>query len=221
MADYSTGPVTLTGMILSSSPVSESDRRVVILTKERGKITAFAKGARRQSSRLLASTECFCFGSFKMFEGRSAYNLIDAGVTHYFEELRRDFDGACLGMYFLEFADYYTRENNDETAMLKLLFQSIRAICAKGLDNRLVKVIYEMKALVVNGEFPGIPADRKLSDSAVYAINFIVNTPVEKLYTFAVNDSVLLELTEVADTYRRRFIDRKFKSLDFLGTLGV
>ena len=221
MADYSSGPVTLTGMILSSSPVSDSDRRVVILTKERGKITAFAKGARRQGSRLLASTECFCFGTFKMFEGRTAYNLIEAGITHYFEDLRNDYEGACLGMYFLEFADYYTRENNDETGMLKLLFQSVRAICAKGLDNRLVKVIYEMKALVVNGEFPGIPAGKDLSDSAVYAINFIVNTPVEKLYTFAVTDSVLSELTDVATSYRNAFTDRKFKSLDFLDTLGV
>ena len=221
MADYTTGPVTLTGMILSSSPVSDSDRRVVILTKERGKITGFAKGARRQGSRLLASTECFCFGSFKMFEGRSAYNIIEASVTHYFEELRTDFEGACLGMYFLEFADYYTRENNDETDMLKLLFQSVRAICAPQLDNRLVKVIFEMKALVVNGEFPGIPADRQLSDSAVYAINFIAATPVEKLYTFAVTESVLSELSDVSDAYRKRLIDRKFKSLDFLGTLGV
>ncbi len=221
MADYSTGPVLMTGMILSSSPVSDSDRRVVILTKERGKITAFAKGARRQGSRLLASTECFCFGSFKMFEGRSAYNLSEASVTHYFEELREDFEGACLGMYFLEFADYYTRENNDETGMLKLLFQSIKAICAPGLDNRLVRVVYEMKSLVVNGEFPGIPADRALSDSAVYTINFIVNTPVERLYTFAVKESVLTELEEVSKAYMNRFIDRKFKSLDFLGTLGV
>lgn len=221
MADFSSGPVIVTGMVLASSPVNDYDRRTVILTKERGKITAFAKGARRQGSRLLASTDQFCFGKFKLFEGRTAYNLVEASITNYFEDLRADFEGACLGMYFLEFADYYTRENNDETGMLKLLYQSLRAVCKPSLDNRLVKVIFEMKAMVVNGEFPGIPAESSLSDTAKYTIGFIVDTPVEKIYTFAVTDSVLTELTGLSAKYIDRFIDRKFKSLDIIDSMGV
>ena len=201
-------------MVQATSPVNDYDRRVVILTKERGKITAFAKGARRQGSRLLAATDQFCFGNFKLFEGRTAYNLIEASITNYFEALRADFEGACLGMYFLELADYYTRENNDELEMLKLLFQSVKAVCMPTLDN-------ELKALAVNGEFTGIPSDGRLSGSAEYAVGFIEKTPVEKLYTFAVSPGVLSELRELSDDYRRRFIDRKLKSLDLLESLGV
>ena len=221
MADFNSGPVIVTGMVLASSGVNDYDRRVVILTKERGKITAFAKGARRQGSRLLAATDQFCFGSFKMYEGRNAYNLVEASISNYFEGLREDFESACLGMYFLEFADYYTRENNDETGMLKLLYQSLRALCKPSLDNRLVRVVFEMKAMVVNGEFPGIPAENTLSDSAKYSIGFIERTPVEKIYTFAVTDSVLGELSGLSENYRARFIDRKFKSLDIIDTMGV
>ncbi len=215
------GPVMLTGMDLLTSPVNDYDRRVVLLTKERGKITAFAKGARRQGSRLLAATNQFCFGQFKLFEGRTAYNLVEASITNYFEELREDFDAACLGMYFLEFADYYTRENNDEMQMLGLLYQSLRALVKPSLDNKLIKVIYEMKSMVVNGEFPGVPVDMKLSDSAAYAVNFIVSTPVEKLYTFAVSDEVRSELETLSARITDMIIDRKFKSLDMLDKLGV
>lgn len=221
MADYSSGPVTVTGMVLACSPSGDSDRRVVILTKERGKITAFAKGARRQGSRLLATTEQFCFGNFKLYEGRTAYNLVEASITNYFEQLREDYDNVCLGMYFLEFADYYTRENNDERQMLGLLYQSVKAVCKDTLDNRLVRAVYEIKSIVVNGEFPGLPADRQLDPSTRYTVDFIVNTPIEKLYTFAVTDNVLSQLCELAEMYTKRFIDRKFKSIDLLTGTGV
>lgn len=210
---------SVTGMILKAEPFGEYDRRVVILTRERGKIAAFARGARKQGSRLLASTNPFCFGEFKLYEGRSSYSVSEAVISNYFEALREDFEGACYGMYFNEVIDYYTRENNDEKEMLKLLYQSLRALCHKGLDNRLVRYIFEIKALAVNGEYPGIPEKREYQQSTVYALSFIVNTSIEKLYTFMVTDSVLAELKEIADNYRHKFIDRKMKSLEILSEI--
>ena len=212
-----TDQVIVTGMVIFTAPVNDYDRRIIILTKERGKITVFAKGARRQGSRMLAATNPFCFGNFKLYEGKTAYNLIEANISNYFEELRSDFSGAYLGMYFLEFADYYSRENNDEVELLKLLYQTIRAVIKESIDNRLIKVVYEMKIMVINGEFPGIPKDRQTSKAAAYTIDFITRTPVEKLYTFKVSDEVLEELSSISDMYRNKYIDKHFKSLDLIG----
>lgn len=211
--------VEVTGMILKTEPVGEYDRRVVILTDQRGKISAFAKGARRQTSRLMAATNPFSFGKFKLYEGRSSYNIMETNIRNYFEGLREDYVGAYYGMYFLEVADYYTRENNDEIMMLKLLYQSLRALIHEKIPNPLVRCVFEIKTIVVNGEFPGIPSDQKYQESTLYALDYIAKAPIEKLYTFAVTTEVLGELQDISRRFCHRFMDRKFKSLEILETL--
>lgn len=209
----------VTGMVLSQTPIGEYDRRVCILTKERGKISAFAKGARRPGSRFMAATNPFSFGQFKLYEGKTSYNIAEADISQYFEELRTDYIGAYYGMYFLEIADYYTREGNDEREMLKLLYQSMRALLHPSLPNELVRCIYELKALAVNGEYPGVPSSPALKESTVYTLHVIASAGVERLYTFTVTEEVLKELKQVAGRYRKEFMDRPFKSLEILETL--
>lgn len=209
--------IVVTGMILKADPAGEYDRRVVLLTRERGKLTAFARGARRQGSRLLAATNPFCFGQFKLYEGRTAYSLAEASIQNYFEGLREDYEAACYGMYFLEVIDYYTRENNEEKEMLRLLYQSLRALQVKSLPHLLVQYIFEIKALVLNGEYPGPPARQEAYlDSTLYTLSYIAESSIEKLYTFTVTEPVLKELADAAAFYRQRFVDRKLNGLRIL-----
>jgi len=215
--------VMVTGIIIKAVPVGEYDRSVTILTKERGKISAFARGARRQTSRFAAAANPFSFGTFKLFAGRNSYNIMEADIGNYFEGLRTDYERTCYGIYFLEIADYYTRENNDEKEMLRLLYQSLRALESGRFESRLIRYIYEIKSIVVNGEFPGIPKEKDagLDEAARYAVSFIAESCVEKLYTFTVSEKVLGQLGEIAELSRKRAMDRQFKSLEVLDKMCV
>ena len=103
--------------------------------------------------------------------------------------------------------------------MLKLVYQSLRALLHEGIPNRLVRYIFVLKAMVINGEFPGMPKEGKWEESTAYAVAYIMNSSIEKLYTFNVTQQVLSELKAIADDYRRRYLDRTFKSLEIVDNL--
>lgn len=203
------------GMILKSEPMAEYDRRIVILTKDCGKISAFARGARRQTSRLVGATDLFCFGKFKLYVGRDSYTLSDALISNYFEELKSDFDSAMYGMYFLELTDYITRENNDEVEQLKLLYQATRALVSDLFDNRLVKVIYEIKTIMLSGEYS--PDDNySYSNSTKYTVDYIQKTIPEKIFSFNVSEQVLEELIVMSYNLKKKYFSHSFKSEECL-----
>lgn len=210
--------VDLTGMVLKAAPVGDSDRRLVILTRERGKITAFARGARRPGSQLMAAARPFVFGTFRLFEGRDAYNLHGAEITNYFTGLAADVEAACYGSYFLEFADYYGREGLDGTELLLLLYQSLRALLAPALPNRLVKTVFELKCMVIGGEYTEHPP-RPVCDSANYAWEFVLAASMKNLYTFVLTEEALRDLSACVELLKSRFIDREFHSLKVLETM--
>ena len=146
----------MNGMVLITTPIGEYDKRVVILTKERGKIAAFARGARKPNNPLAGAVNPCSFGEFYLYEGRTSYTLVSASISNYFQELREDVEAACYSFYFMDIANYYAKESNDETMLLKLLYQTLRALTKKTIPNSLIRYIYELKAISINGEGPEV-----------------------------------------------------------------
>ena len=148
--------IIVTGMVLSAMPVGDYDKRLVILTRELGKITAFAKGARRPNSALLACSQPFTFGEFTLYAGRSSYNIMSSEISNYFPELRNDIESLYYGLYFCEFADFVTKENNDDKEILKLLYQTLRIVTKKTISLPLIRAIFELKMVALGGEAPQV-----------------------------------------------------------------
>ncbi len=241
--------IELTGMIIKTSDVGESDRRVVILTKERGKISAFARGAKRPKSTLVSATRLFSFGTFTLVQGSNSYSLIKADISNYFEDITKDMEAMCYASYFCEFADYMTYENMESYEMLALLYLTMKALINDKIPNRLIKCIFELKSLVINGEYPqffecvscgkkeihsisiarfGALCDTcreksgdafEVTHDVFYTLQFIISTEIQRLYTFSVTEDILQNIEFVMKRVLLKTIHTDFKSLKILETI--
>ena len=265
-----TGQIHVTGMVLVSMPVGDYDRRLTILTKERGKISAFAKGSRKPTSPLLGCSQPFSFGEFVLYEGKNSYNVVSAEISNYFAELREDVASIYYAMYFCEFSCFMTKENLEAGEPLKLLYMTLRALSRPALHKKLVRRIFELRFVAVNGEMPqvencvlrgreemlkqpkgwfspteggicceecrkkrmqersgvqGVAAGGKylpendgvwIGTSTIYTMQYILATPLEKLFTFTVSDEVLSELCTAMDQFLAKHVGHKMKSEEML-----
>lgn len=238
--------VTLTGMVISSAPVGDYDKRLVILTKERGKITAFAKGSRRPNSPYVAGSRPFSFGEFTLYQGKEAYTLTGINISNYFAEMANDLDKVYYGMYFLELSEYFSKENVEAKDMLNLLYASFLAIQKNVIPLKLIRHIFELKIFEINGEYPDVyrcmgcgssnvshfcasvngalctECHRHKKDaialvtSTFYTLQYIISSPISKLYTFTVSEDVLSELQMVMARWMAANTDKQFKSLELI-----
>ena len=199
--------IQTTGMVLYAAPVGEFDKRLILLTGDRGKITAFARGAKRTGSLLRAASRPFAFGTFTLSETRDAYNLYGAEIENYFEGLEQDVECACYASYFAEFAEYFGREGLEAREMLRLLYQSFRALLKPALPNKLVQREYT--------EDPPLRA----GDSARYAWQYVIYAPIEKLYTFLLKEDAFAQFAANVERNKRAYVDKSFHSLEILQTI--
>ena len=183
--------IQVTGIILYATLVKEYDKRLVILTKERGKITVFANGARKAVSQLRAASQSFVMGTFTVFPGRDSYTLVKAEVREYFSGLPLDIEGQGIHAYTC------VRCNKKE---LKYFNAKAGGLLCEACGKEL-------------------KLTRTVSETLIYTLQYIQSADLTKLYAFQLSEEAMAELKYVADRFREAYIDRKFKSLEILSSL--
>ena len=56
----------------------------------------------------------------------------------------------------------------------------------------------------------------KLSADARYALQYIISSPFEKLYSFNLSENVMAEVDRFMEKYIARYLPHHFKSAEFL-----
>lgn len=150
--------ITTTGLVLRATKTGEADRVLSILTPDLGVISAIAKGSLRLKSKLFSATGLFCYSEFTLFEGKTMYVVDAAGVKEVFWGVHQSVEGMALGMYFAEFASTLSPAGEEAQQVLRLLLNCFYYLGEKKRPPRLVKAIFELRALSLTGFMPSIVA---------------------------------------------------------------
>ncbi|MFN3652165.1 MAG: DNA repair protein RecO [Armatimonadota bacterium] len=133
----------------------ETDRVLTLFTRDLGKISAIAKGARGPRSRLSAVTEPFTYFRGLMAKGQTLDVLTQAEVQSSFPGIRKDLTRIGYASYFVELVDAGTEERQESPELWDVLLASLAALETAATPDVLARA-FELHAMRLLGYEPSL-----------------------------------------------------------------
>jgi DNA repair protein RecO (recombination protein O) len=112
-------------IVLRRIPLGETDKILTLYTRELGKLSAIAKGARRTTSRLAGATEPLMLIRALLGEGMNLDVVSQTEIRESFPTLRGDFGLFLRATYCCELLDKLTEERHPDTRTFDLLLSTL------------------------------------------------------------------------------------------------
>lgn len=150
------GTIKMSGIIISENNLGDYDKMLTMLTPGLGKISCVAKGARRQKSALLASTQFLCFGEYMLYRGANTYNINSAETIEVFYNLRTDLDKLNYAVEITKIIRDVTEENQNCYKILQLFLNTLYILSETDKNPELIVSTFKLKLLCFLGFAPQI-----------------------------------------------------------------
>ena len=127
--------------------VGESDKYVTLFTKEYGKIQALAPKAKKADKGFASATQLFVYGDFILTSFKDTYRMVNAEIIEMFHGIRNDLDRLSYASYMMEFIQYVTEPMLPQPELLRLVLVSLQALTREEANYRLIRRIFELRAI--------------------------------------------------------------------------
>ncbi len=238
------------GLILRDyDTLSEADRFVAILTRDKGVLRASARGAKRVKSRFAAATQPLCYARLSLIPGRDKYILEDAQPQEVFFPLRQDVEKLALAQYFCELAMQLCPTDQPAQNHLRLLLSGLHYLSEGQKDPLLIKAVVEGRLLSLEGYMPDLTGCHRcgrqegllwfsptagtlscpehagqgdgiqVSAGVLAALRHILYGEFERCFAFSLPPADGAALATLMERFLLAQLQRSFKTLDFYHTL--
>jgi DNA repair protein RecO (recombination protein O) len=139
---------------LKSYNLSESDKIIVMYSKEKGLIKGVAKGVKKPKSKLGARMDLLVANTLMLHKGRNLDTICQADVLNTFYKTRQDIDKICYSTYVTEVVHNFGVEDDPCSKIIyDLLYKTLNSIaCASSKVEILLAVIkFQFKMMFESG----------------------------------------------------------------------
>ncbi|MGA2910788.1 MAG: DNA repair protein RecO [Candidatus Microgenomates bacterium] len=144
---------TSEGIILARKNYGEADRIISVFSKDQGRVSMMAKGARRPKSRKRGHIEVFNRVRFQAITGRGLDIMTEAEVIDDFKQIRTSLKKISLAYYLAEVIGRITHEGEGNAGVYDLLLDSLEKLkTAKMLKKLRLDFLKEL--LIILGYWP-------------------------------------------------------------------
>ncbi len=152
---------TTEGLIIKSTNIGESDRVVVVLTKDRGLMSAFVSGARKPKSKNSAATALLSYSSLTVTQSKDTNRITESEVIEAFFDLSSDIMKLGLAQYICELCLGIVPYDDESEDFLRLVLNSLHFIAKDKKDLYAVKALTELRLMVIAGFMPDLVGCRE------------------------------------------------------------
>lgn len=142
------------GIVLRTYRLGEADRIVVLLTRQRGKVRAVAKGVRKTRSKFGSRLEPMSHCALQIYEGRELDLVTQAESIDTFRAVRDDLDRIARAMSMLEVVDQLAQEGQANPELFRMLLGALRTL--ESNPSPLVTPAFLWKVLSLEGFRPTV-----------------------------------------------------------------
>ena len=216
------------GIVLQEYDTGESDKRLVLLCKGHGRILAYARGARKPTSKFMAGAQLFTYADFVLTRGAGFHSLAQADVIENFFALRQDYDSFMAACHVSEICQKTLWDEINCDELLMLVLKTMQNLAKGKIPAAQAAAVFlfrffgfqglqpQMDACTICGtpageiERPRLVQDgltchhhphnihRQISPAAMEAISYIQKNDLPQSFSFSVQESALKELRQIA-----------------------
>lgn len=141
MRTYSAGAI-----VVKRIDLGEKDRILTLYTRERGKVSAVAKGSRRPGSKLSGASEPFTYARFLLDKGRDLDVVSQAEIKESFPTVKSDIKRVAYGVYMLELMQSFVDDADPDQELFDTMLSAMY-VMESGADPELVARYFEVHLL--------------------------------------------------------------------------
>ena len=162
------------GIVLKAVRYKDNDLILTIFTRKLGKIAALAKGAKKNKSSLLSSSQLFSYSNYTLKKHGNMYRVNQSDTIKSFYDLSYDLEAFSYATYITMLVESSTLENQTNNRLFVLLAQTLYLYTLDNVDKQFITRAFELKFLDYIGFKPII--NRCVSCGEKNSNNFVFNS---------------------------------------------